>query len=382
MATTHAPVITLEALVDRLIDLPPAEGAFLSVYLDGRPDEHGRGQVDPFLRKELRARRRALDLPHAQLAAYDEDVRRVLEWTSDVLPRSANGAAVFACAPAGVFEAVALDAPIEGHQVLIGPRPRLYPLLRVMDRYRRYAAVVADTQATRIFVFGLNTTVAARELEGERRPRAGDLEGASNVESRYQRHVAEHAKQNMKEAAAVLDAIVRTERPEAVILAGDDVALPLLRAALTPDVAARVVEQMHLDIRAPEHEVMRATLEAFRRYDARTDADKVRQATDAYRAGGLGVAGAGAAWMALQIGQVDELLVPADPSLLRVTDDDIALAGEEAVRLTVEELATQARRTDARVSVIEDAGLLRDVGGVAGLLRYRVTPRWQGPIPT
>jgi peptide subunit release factor 1 (eRF1) len=147
-------------------------------------------------------------------------------------------------------------------------------------------------------------------------------------------------------------------------------------------VAARVVEQMHLDIRAPEHEVMRATLEAFRRYDARTDADKVRQATDAYRAGGLGVAGAGAAWMALQIGQVDELLVPADPSLLRVTDDDIALAGEEAVRLTVEELATQARRTDARVSVIEDAGLLRDVGGVAGLLRYRVTPRWQGPIPT
>ena len=56
---THAPIAALEALVDRLVEAP-ADAPFLSVYLDGRPNQHGRGQVQPFLGKELRSRRRTL----------------------------------------------------------------------------------------------------------------------------------------------------------------------------------------------------------------------------------------------------------------------------------------------------------------------------------
>jgi peptide subunit release factor 1 (eRF1) len=40
-----------------------------------------------------------------------------------------------------------------------------------------------------------------------------------------------------------------------------------------------------------------------------------------------------------------------------------------------DELVTRARQTGAEVIIIEDAALLADVGGVGGLLRYRIDVR-------
>src|SRR5690349_19455905 len=120
MATTHAPVANLEAIVDRLARLSAADAPFLSVYVDGRPNEHGRPKVEPYLSRELRSRLRALGLEAAARTQYEGDAARIVSWARESMPPSANGAAVFACSAAGVFEAVALEAPVEGHRVHVG----------------------------------------------------------------------------------------------------------------------------------------------------------------------------------------------------------------------------------------------------------------------
>lgn len=373
MATTHALIATLESLVDRLADLPPTQAPLLTLYLDGRPGPQGRDQVHPFLTKELRSRRRGLPT-HADKTSYDADVERIQKWVRDELPASANGAAVFACSAAGIFEAAAFDPPIEGHQLHVGRRPHIYPLMQILDRYRRYAAVLADSASTRIYVFGLNTRLAARQVEGVR---MHGIEGLDSSEHRYQRHADEHRRQHIREVAHILDRMVAAERIDIVMLAGDEEVLPLLRDALPKSVLAKVVDVVHLDSRTPEHEVLSATLEALRRHDARTDAEKVQRLLDEYRAGALGVVGVPATRLALTMGQVDELLL-SSAAALTVDDEDLAEKTaeerEDLRTVTAEELATQARQTGAKVTFIEDVSLLKDVGGVGALLRFRIVP--------
>jgi stalled ribosome rescue protein Dom34 len=62
--------------------------------------------------------------------------------------------------------------------------------------------------------------------------------------------------------------------------------------------------------------------------------------------------------LALQVGQVDELLITAP--------------GQPLEAAVIDDLVTQARQTSATVTVIEDAKLLSSVGGVGALLRYKV----------
>ena len=116
---------------------------------------------------------------------------------------------------------------------------------------------------------------------------------------------------------------------------------------------------------SPRDQIFRRSLEAMRERDAQDDAERVRRALDAYRAGGLGVVGVDATLRALANGQVHELIITADPSGLRAAN------GRRAPEVA-DELVARARQTDARVTFIDDAALLAEAGGVGGLLRFRV----------
>jgi protein required for attachment to host cells len=363
---TQAPIANLEALLDRLVKPAPSDALFVTVYVDARVDGQGKRRIDVPLSQELGSRARAVSA--RQRAAYEKDAERIQIWLRDSLPKSARAAACFACADADVFEAIALDTPIDGHHVHVGPRPHVYPLMQLFDRYRRYAAVVADTSYVRIFVFGLNTRLAEADLHGTAKK---TMDSYSNSQARFQRHVADVHHRFAKEVAETLERIVREERIDTIILAGDDVAIPLFRDALPGGVRAKVVEAMHLDVHAPEHQVLQDTLEAFHRHDAHTDAQKVQRLFEEFRAGGLGVVGVRDTRRALEMGQVDELLIAADPSAVR--DNDLT-EGKGAAEVG-EELVEGARRSAAKVTFIEQADLLAEVGGVGGLLRFRVSPR-------
>jgi len=181
---------------------------------------------------------------------------------------------------------------------------------------------------------------------------------------RFQRHVDEQQRHHVKELVETLERVVRDEDPQHLVLAGDEVALPLLRDALPKALAEKVVDVLRLDPATPEHRVLSETLEALRRHEAETDVERVQRLLDEYRAGGLAVVGLRDTRAALAAGQADHVLLAASPA---------ALAAEHGEELAAE-LVTQARRTSADITFIEDAELLAPAGGVGALLRYRLTP--------
>jgi peptide chain release factor subunit 1 len=370
----------LQDQFDRLVSFPPTTFPVISLYLNAQADEHGKADVDRFLRRELPARGRTFELHGADRESYDRDVERIQGWVAANLRPSANGVAIFACAGADdFFEAVQLEAPVKEHRLYVYNQPQLYELARLTDAYPRYAAVVLDSRQARIFVFALGGTVGHAEVEGEplKHHQAGGWSQA-----RYQRHVDNLRQQHVKDTIGALDRIVGQEQIGHIVLAGDEVTVPLFQEELPQHLQEKLVDDvLRLDIRTPEQEVLKATLDAIVSDDRREDADQVRRAIEGYRAGGLGVAGIGPTFAALIRGQVSDLLISEEFELRHqapVPSDSAEIPPELALELPQEqetvdladELVTRAKATGANVSFIENPTYLAEVDGVAGILRF------------
>jgi len=370
----------LQEQFDRLVAFPPTTFPVLSLYLNAEPDQHGKDDVDRFLRRELTARGRTFEPHSADRESFDRDIERIQSWVRDNLRPSANGVAIFACSGQDdFFEAVQLEAPVKEHRLYVYNQPQLYELARITDAYPRYAAVVLDSQLARIFVFALGGTVGEAKVEGD--PVKGHQAGGWS-QARYQRHVGNQRQQHVKDTVAALDRIVREEEIGHIVVAGDEVIVPTFREELPQHLQEKLVEDVvRLDITAPEHEVLQATLDAITSEDRREDADKARRAIEGYRSAGLGVAGLGPTFAALLRGQVDDLLISeefetrhAEPvprnSPLVPPELETALPEEQETVDLADELVTRAKATAATVSFIQNPTYLAEVDGVAGLLRF------------
>jgi peptide chain release factor subunit 1 len=371
-------------LLDELAAFDPGGFPVVSLYLNTQPDQHGRDNFDGFVRREFAARARSYAPDSVERASFECDAERVRVYLRDELERSANGLALFACAGAGhYFKAVQLDAPLHTHRLHVGARPHLYPLARLIDQHPRYVALLADTNSARLFVFGLGGAVGRAEVSGVKVSRT---RGGGWSQMRYQRHADNFHLLHAKEVVETLGRVVREEEADHIVLAGDEVIIPLLREQLPPPLRKKVIDVLRLDIRAPEHEVLQATMESLREHNTQTDAEQVRRLLDEYRAGGLAVVGARDAISALYQGQADELLLSASARDIRFDGEEFDGAraknhgvpaqlfsgGAEPHLLAADLIVAHARQTGARVTFVEDAALLADVGGVGALLRYRL----------
>ena len=364
--------------LDELAAFEPNGFPFISLYLNLQPDQHGRDHFMPFVRKEFTERAKSFPKNSLELASFKLAATRIMSYLRNEVRPSANGVAVFACAGADVyFKTVQLDAPIPQHRLHISEQPHLYPLARVIDQHPRYAALLADTNAARLFVFDLGKVLSSKEVH---HPKVSRTQVGGWSQMRYQRHVDNYYLHHAKEVVEMLDRVVREEAAEQIILAGDEVIVPLLREHLPVHLERKVIDILRLDIRTPEHEVLKKTTEALREHNLQSDAEKVRLLLDDYRAGGLAVVGFRDTARALKQGQVDELLLSASA---REILDDAGIFGEAVIPtdrsvssgaphlLAADLLVTRARNTGARVTFIEDSALLADIGGVGALLRYQ-----------
>jgi len=130
-----------------------------------------------------------------------------------------------------------------------------------------------------------------------------------------------------------------------------------------------------LDIRAPIHAILDAGMTAMRAKDVATDRERVNALVSAYRANGLAVVGPDAVRAALEMGQVEELVIAADPATLGRPNGSASHpdSGERtAEEVIADELIVKARSTAARLRFIEDPTLLAPFGGVGAFLRFRI----------
>jgi peptide subunit release factor 1 (eRF1) len=365
---------TMEATFARLAAFEPTRFPVLSVYLNIQPDQHGRApDPAPHLHREFKALSRTWAPGSPERHSFDRDVERIVAYATGNLDPAANGAAIFACWGADeFFEAIQMTAPVSDNRVYACNQPHLYHLAHIDEQYPRYAAVLTDTNTARIFVFGLGQEIGAEEVKGKKVHRV-KVGGWS--QSRYQRRVGNAHHEHAKEVIERLAQIVREDKISHIVLAGDQVAIPLLEAQLPPELVP-MVEVIKLDIHASEQDLLTAALARLQQHEARTTAEKVDHLMQQYRARGLAAAGPEETLAALANGQVDELLISGgldeEPTRPEAPEAAGETKGEEPQPSSMPDtLVTKARQTGATVTFVEDPALLESVGGVAAFLRWR-----------
>jgi peptide subunit release factor 1 (eRF1) len=342
----------LTSQLDRLVGTDTGPFPVISLYLDLRPNEHGRDQFDQFLRKELTERVDTYAASGPERDSLEHDAAKIRDYVSGV-DGSMNGLALFASSGADLFEAIPMAAPVDAHRLYIAPHPHLYPLARILDEYPRYLALLVDTHSARIFVFAANAVVKTEAIEGQK---TKHHKKGGWSQARYQRHTENFHLHHAKEVVDAIERIARDEAIDNILVSGDEVILPLLREQMPKQLSEKIVDVLKLDVRTPAHEVLQATIEALREHDADGDRERVDQLIGAFRANGLATVGLDKVRRAFELGQVDELLITA---AAESTDQD-------------NELVLQARNTSATTRFIQDATLLQPVGGVGAFLRFKL----------
>jgi peptide subunit release factor 1 (eRF1) len=345
----------------------------------------------PFVRKQLTEKCKSYEPNSDDRLSFEEDFVRIVRYLEGEVPASVQGLAIFACSRCNDwFEVGQFDAPFERNRLFVSDRPHLYPLARLIDQYRRYAVVLADTNRAHIFVFAAGRAVEHEDLESVKTKHA-KVGGWS--QARYQRHEKNYHLQHAKEVIDMLERIVREEDVEHVILAGDEATvIPLLREQMPKPVQEKIIDALSLGINTPEHEVLQESMKVFQRHDSLSDMEKVQRLLNEYRADDLGVAGVPETLAALSNGQVEELLIAAKPDGIQFDKEEVEkvlklyetteepLPEELNQRTVADELVRRANvLSSARVTFIEDSARLEQLGGVGGLLRYRISAESAAP---
>jgi Bacterial archaeo-eukaryotic release factor family 10/eRF1 domain 3 len=348
-----------QAVLRRLADIEAPDSPVLSIYLDMRPQATGNS---PGRRASLTVLRDRLSDIGATIGprgpafdSFQADSERLQAFLDRDFDRSAQGLAVFACSAIDLWETIEAGTPFED-SISADTRPHLFQLARLLDVFETSVVAVVDTNTVRLFVSRIGHLV---ELDGPDEDPVHHRKRSTGgwSQARYQRHIDKHHKDFATDAAAAIERLVERYDARRVVLGGDEVAITPLLSALSEPVKERVGEILRVDMRAPRDEVAAEVEPVLRRMEEEASASVADAVVAGVRSDGLGVAGLDATRKALDIGQVDTLVISDGAEI----DDD---ARNDLVRL--------AATSGAEVQVVDDHEGLDRLGGIGGALRYRI----------
>jgi peptide chain release factor subunit 1 len=346
----------LRGRLRRLAEVRPERGRVLSVFLDLDPARFAMGparatEINSVMNEATRRVEDVEAIDHAAKEALRGDLERVRAALTDPeLPRAdTHGAAVYACAEAGLFEVIRLPQPIETRAV-VDFRPVLEPLVR-RENGDRWAVLLSNRQTARIF------SGTADGLEETDRV-TGDVHGQHDQggwsQARYQRSVEQDVLRHLAQAADVLFGRFKQQPFDHLLIGSPQELAGEVEQRLHPYLVARIAGRIRVDVEnVGADEVRAAAAPVVEEHEREVE----RQALDRLRAGvGRGERAAAGA------DDVMEALEQSRVEILLLADDYDGAEREEAIE--------QALAQSAEVIVVRHHDDLVVHGGIGAVLRF------------
>jgi rubrerythrin len=374
----------LDDTISRLAHLPPSPNPVVSCFVNTLPLGNGRPTHPVFLRKAFAERIRSFPERSAARELLERDRDRILDYLAnlDPVPRSA---AIYSSSEDDLWEALEFRTTFDDHRLVVGPVPHLYPVVKLADQAPRYAVCVADVHQARVVVFGLGGVLGEEDFDA---PQPIDRTRVAGwAEIRYQARIEDHIQKHAREVVERLEDLVREDEVDYLILGGDGLILGELRRHLTSAVRDKIIDEEPIAIDASARDILERTIDVVRRTEADDSRKLADTAVDRFRAGGLAVAGLEPTIQALNLEQVDQLLLAegfdgapgwqcAECRVLGLppAPSECPFCGAPGpAELDLREaMVRRAERTGRRVEIVEGHAGLEALDGVAALLRYRV----------
>jgi peptide chain release factor subunit 1 len=326
---------------------------------------------------ELKRQAKDQRLDRQAVASVSQDADRMLEYLREMDRGSTRGLALFAASKADLWEPVAVPRPLND-RVTLGRHPYVIPLEALIETYESFCTVLVDRAKARIFIARMGQIQERTDILDEV-PGWHDQGGWS--QSRYQRHIEDHAAHHLKHVAEVLLRFYKVRKFDHLILAGPDELLPEFERDLHDYLKRRIAARVTLPVTASASEVLEKSLaveEEIEKARERAVMNELAAKTSA----GRGVTGLGPVLHALSEGRVEALVVPfglSAPGARCMQCGYLAPAGSvcavcggklEPVPDVIESAVATAMRQSSRVEILSLLDPAEAVRTVAAVLRY------------
>jgi Bacterial archaeo-eukaryotic release factor family 10 len=366
-----------------------ADAGVISVYVDLRPEDRGEAwRIE--LRNALGELAEAAGGDRNPVAATAERIRARVEAEA----RDPSGRTMIAfveVAPKrGREEWFALQAPRERTEASLDRRPRLRPLVALLDGGGPWGVAAVSAERVRLLLWTLGTTdeigdwgleifsLDWRERKAKRSADPARVQGAkASGRDQFDQRLEHNRERFLSEAGRLVATQLAERGCRELIVFGDREHAVAFADAAGQDVAVNAVESQNV-IREPTGAIAARAAKLIADLRRRRALELVERAKQEGQGGTRGALGVEETLQALAEARVAHLLVDArggldvdraevEAALAAVGGDDGAADGELAERMVELALDTSARVTPVEGEAAES---LAEVGGAAALLRY------------
>lgn len=313
------------------------------------------------------------------------DMDRILHLSGELRSNGTHGKAVFACAAQNIWREYDVPASLPGTQLFVDRHFHLKPIAHLLGALPLLGVVLVDRHRARIFDLRLGELTEREDLF-HAVPRRGRSDGFAGYDGGHaQRRVEDETRQHFKNVAETLKTLLEKGVFEKWILACQDAHLSLLEPQLHSYVSQALIGRFHADVGHITRDQIRTRAQRIvERWQSDRRRDLVGQAVGQARGNGLGVTGLRRVLRALELGEVQTLLlgenlqahavecsgcghidahlVSSCPVCGRATQE-IVDVGEAILPWVI--------RRDTETFYVKDDPEFDKVGNIAALLRFR-----------
>ena len=342
------PMRSLRRHIAALASLPEADEPVISCYLDLRtPIESLRSS---FAMWATAARH---SLPKETRPSFDAAKTDIVQAMKQTWPDEVRSVAIFA--RPGTPELLMVQpfsATLETH-FDVSPKPAIFPLVQLKDRFNRFVVVVCTEETGRIVEVTLG---AVSEEIMTSRPDLHARLGRQLSREHFHHRREEDTRRFIKDQVEIIANLMARRGLNHLILAGHPRHVSALKDHLPKHILSQVVGSV---LHAPNgHDyspVIEEAIDTFIQAEQDESHSTVQRLHAQIRRNGLAVVGIEASRQAIEVGAASELVI-----------------SEELPHADREELVRLAATHDISIEVCEGDDLLQSHGGVGCLLRFRL----------
>ncbi len=236
--------------------------------------------------------------------------------------------------------------------------PMIVPLLWAVDEHEQYLVVLVDQEQARLMNVYLGRATVNDEIEidiqaydfrdrnyinSNRGLSYGNAQGQGAGNDRFEDMKDEHIKRFYKEVADELQDLTKQAESSRLILSGNQQAAHLLKSNLPQSLKEMLVDIVPMPVDSADHEVVKGIRQAALNYEREQELELVNEVIGFAKSEGRGALGAEAVDNALEMQQVEMLILPWPPE-----NEDLAK------RYTL-----AAMKSGARVELVHGAPALK-----------------------
>jgi peptide subunit release factor 1 (eRF1) len=378
--------------IRELAQLEDQHSCALSFYFQPTPPRNKAHKEEVILVKDLaREAWRSLESKSSEsknngkCESARADLDRIVRLSQDLRGNGSHAKAVFACSAQNFWREYDLPAQLAATQLFVDRHFHLKPLARLLGAFPSLGIVLVDRHRARLFDLRLGELT---EHEGFFHPlsRRGRGDGFAGYDGGHaERRVADEARQHFKHLAEFLKDALDKGMFEKWILGCQDAHWPQFEAQLHPYVSQRLLGRFSADVARTGREEVRSEAERiFADSQNKLRDEAVHETMNQARSNGRGVTGLRRVLHALELGEVQTLLLGDNYSAQAV---ECAGCGHldahlvhycpacgRATRTVVdvaEAILPWVIRRDIELFYVKDNAEFDKVGNIAALLRFR-----------